>query len=627
MARKEIKGITIEIGGDVTKLDKALSSVDKSLKDTQAKLKDVDKLLRFDPKNVELLGQKQRLLSQAVEQTSNKYETLKRTLEESTVSNDKYDVWTKAHAALQGEITKTENALKSLEQEQKQLAGLNLAPDSDQMLEVQERIDATKEKLGGLQQKVKDTYEALGRPITIDQYDALQRELIETERAAKDACRAADEFNPSLEILGATMDKVSDKAGKAADKTRVLSAAAAVGAAALVGIAVSAGKAADEINTLSQQSGFSTETIQGWNYAADRIDVSADTIIGAARRLKKNMTSASADVQEAFKKLNISMQGLSSRSMEEVFDAVVGGLSMIRNETERDILAMTLFGKSADDLAGIIDDGGAALRAYQQEARDLGLILSQDALDGANAFNDGLDEIKSKAQAAFLEAGASLAKNLLPELESLVKVVSKVLSRLAQLDGGTLRLILTITMLVALISPIARLISNVTGAISGITSVASLFSATAGNSVYMTFAKWAIIIAAVIAAVTLLIALIGVLTGKGDEMNATLDRLNNSGGKVGGNLTGGSVRGFASGGVFEPNSPMLAVLGDNKTEREIAAPESTLRELMRDELSGYRTSGSVTRVNVQFAGSLAQLGRVLQPVVTAETARRGPGVN
>lgn len=627
MARKEIKGITIEIGGDVTKLDKALTSVDKSLKDTQAKLKDVDKLLRFDPKNVELLGQKQRLLSQAVEQTSNKYETLKRTLEESTVSNDKYDEWTKAQAALQGEITKTENALKSLEQEQKQLAGLNLAPDSDQMLEVQERIDATKEKLGGLQQKVKDTYEALGRPITSDQYDALQRELIETERATKDARKAADKFNPSLEKLGATMDKVSDRAGKAADKTRVLSAAAAVGAAALVGIAVSAGNAADEINTLSKQSGFSTETIQGWNYAADRIDVSADTIIGAARKLKKNMTSASADVQEAFKKLNISMQGLSSRSMEEVFDAVVGGLSMIQNETERDILAMTLFGKSADDLAGIIDDGGAALREYQQEARDLGLILSQDALDGAHAFNDGLDEIKAKAQAAFLEAGASLAKNLLPELESLVRVVSKVLSRLAQLDGGTLRLILTITMLVALISPIARLISNVTGAISGITSVASLFSATAGNSVYMTFAKWAIIIAAVIAAVTLLIALIGVLTGKGDEMNATLDRLNNSGGKVGGNLTGGSVRGFASGGVFEPNSPMLAVLGDNKTEREIAAPESTLRELMRDELSGYRTGGSVTRVSVQFTGSLAQLGRVLQPVVTAETARRGPGVN
>ena len=66
MASGRIKGITIEIGGDSTNLQKALKGIDKSLSDTQAKLKDVDKLLKLDPKNTELLTQKQKALKDAV---------------------------------------------------------------------------------------------------------------------------------------------------------------------------------------------------------------------------------------------------------------------------------------------------------------------------------------------------------------------------------------------------------------------------------------------------------------------------------------------------------------------------------------------------------------------------------
>ena len=64
-----IKGITIEIGGDTTGLKKALSDVDKSIRDTQSELKDVERLLKIDPKNTELLAQKQKLLTQAVADT------------------------------------------------------------------------------------------------------------------------------------------------------------------------------------------------------------------------------------------------------------------------------------------------------------------------------------------------------------------------------------------------------------------------------------------------------------------------------------------------------------------------------------------------------------------------------
>ena len=71
-----IKGITVEIGGDTTKLDKALAGTNKELKTTQDNLRDVDRLLKIDPKNTVLLEQKQKLLAEAVEKTKNKIKTL-----------------------------------------------------------------------------------------------------------------------------------------------------------------------------------------------------------------------------------------------------------------------------------------------------------------------------------------------------------------------------------------------------------------------------------------------------------------------------------------------------------------------------------------------------------------------
>lgn len=111
MAAGRIKGITIEIGGDTTKLEQSLKSVDSSLRKTQSSLKDVNKLLKLDPSNTELLTQKQGLLKKAVEETRGRLQTLKETAENVTpedIGQEKYD-------ALQREIIDTENQLKSLE--------------------------------------------------------------------------------------------------------------------------------------------------------------------------------------------------------------------------------------------------------------------------------------------------------------------------------------------------------------------------------------------------------------------------------------------------------------------------------------------------------------------------------
>ena len=83
MAGSRIKGITVEIGGDTTKLQSALKGVNSEIKNTQSQLKDVEKLLKLDPGNTELLAQKQKLLSSAVSETKEKLATLKTAAEQA----------------------------------------------------------------------------------------------------------------------------------------------------------------------------------------------------------------------------------------------------------------------------------------------------------------------------------------------------------------------------------------------------------------------------------------------------------------------------------------------------------------------------------------------------------------
>ena len=86
MAASRIKGITVEIGGDTTKLQTALKGVNSEIKNTQSQLKDVEKLLKLDPGNTELLAQKQKLLSSAVSETKEKLATLKIAAEQANQS-------------------------------------------------------------------------------------------------------------------------------------------------------------------------------------------------------------------------------------------------------------------------------------------------------------------------------------------------------------------------------------------------------------------------------------------------------------------------------------------------------------------------------------------------------------
>lgn len=397
-----VKGITIELNGDVTPLNKALSSANKEIKTTQTALKDVEKLLKLDPKNTELLAQRQRLLAQAVEETKKKLETLKQ-----------------AEAQAQEQFAKGE--------------------------------------------------------ISQQQYDALQREIIATEQELDRLEKAAASSNATLAHVGAVAKEISDKTGEWADKTRAMSAAAAGVVASLAGMAYSAITASDDLNTLAAQTGFSTEELQQMKYAADRIDVSLESITGAASRLKRNMTSTSSDVTAAWSRLGVSVRDTNGnlRNSNQVFSEVIKALSEVENETEKDTLAMTLFGRSADELAGIIDDGGTSLKQYGDEAKKAGLILSQDTLNGLNKVNDRLDKLKAQMQGVIAVNGAKVVEAFLPLIESAAEGLGSLAEKVASLDSEQLKTIGTVAAVLAGVSPVLSLVSKISGAVSTITPLLS----------------------------------------------------------------------------------------------------------------------------------------------------------
>lgn len=369
---------------------------------------------------------------------------------------------------INGDTTGLQDALKgvdkSLKDTQTQLKDVNkllkVDPHNTELLRQQQEllgkaVKDTKEKLEKEKEALKQL-EASGSsdPAVIQQQNALRREIIATEQELQ-------KYQEQLKLLPASLQKISDVSGQVADKTRGLSAAAAGLGAAMLGNAYKSALAADDLNTLSKQTGFTVEELQKMQYASDLVDVSMDTMTGSVQKLTKNM----ANGNDAFDTLGVSITNTdgSMRSATDVWYDSLEALSQIQNETERDALSMEIFGKSAMEMAGIVDDGGAALKEAGAEAEGLGLILSQDSLNAANQFNDAMDTLKARTSAAFLEAGASLAETLVPALESLVSAATQVLQWFANLDGGTQAFILTVLGLVAAISPIAGIISTITG--------------------------------------------------------------------------------------------------------------------------------------------------------------------
>lgn len=380
MASKRIKGITIEIDGNTTPLNKSLANANKTLSKTQSELRDVNKLLKLDPGNTTLLAQKQNLLKDAIGSAKEKLDQEKKALEQlkSAGNTEKTQ---EQQRALEREIIDTENQLEKFQKEARE----------------------TGRALDSMNDEVKETDTELGK-------------VQKRKNALKNIGEGA---------------KVAAKALGTVAKYGAM-AAAAVGTA-MTKASVDTSKYADEVLTMSKVTGMSTDDLQAYKYAAELVDVSLDTLTGSMRKNVKSMANAQSGSKKyaaAYEKLGVSVTDANGnlRNSEDVYYEAIDALGKIQNTTERDAIAMQLFGKSAQDLNPLIEAGTGRLKELKDEAKDMGVVLSSAQLEKAGNFNDQLQRLKATAGGAKNAIGTVL----IPELTSLATSGTQLLGQFSR---------------------------------------------------------------------------------------------------------------------------------------------------------------------------------------------------
>ena len=289
-----------------------------------------------------------------------------------------------------------------------------------------------------------------------DAWYALEREIVETQGKLKDLEQEYKDFgtvaSQQIKNVGTSLKNAGKKVENFGKKLTPVSAAASALGTALLKLGYDAVTNADDLNTLAKQTGFSTEELQKMQYAADRIDVSMEDITGAMRKFKTKIDPTNKSLQALG--VNVLDADGNLRDGTEVFWDAIKALSAIQNETERDQVAMDLFGKSADSLAGIIDDGGTAFTELGDEAESLGLILDQDTLDSLNTTNDTIDKMKGQIAATMGVIGAQVVPVVAPLLEKAAELITNVAQKLSEMNPETMKTILAVLGIAAALAPV-----------------------------------------------------------------------------------------------------------------------------------------------------------------------------
>lgn len=175
---------------------------------------------------------------------------------------------------------------------------------------------------------------------------------------------------------------------------------------------------ADNIITLSMQTGQSTQQLQEFAYASELIDVSVDTLQGSLTKLTNNMQDAmngTGNAKASFDKLGVSVINAvdgSMRSANDVFYETIDALGQVKNETERDAMAMDIFGRSAQDLNPLIIQGSKTLKAYADEAHNVGYVLDDEALSALGAVDDAYQRLQKTQEGVKNQLSAEFAPYL-----------------------------------------------------------------------------------------------------------------------------------------------------------------------------------------------------------------------
>lgn len=330
MARN-IKGITIDIGGNTTKLQDALKGVNKTIYSTNSELKALNQALKLDPKNTELLSQKQEVLAKNIYATSQKLKELKEAQAQMGDYNKLTEEQKESYRTLSIEITKTESALKGMNQEM------------DKSTKGKVDFTSIKDGLSKVSEAASKTAKAVGVAMA-----AIGAAAVAAGKAIWDAANKTAEY-------GDEIDKNSQKVGLST-------------------------KAYQQWDYAMQISGTSmADCTTGMKTLTNKLD---------------DFKNGSKGATETFNKLGISLNDVKDMSREDVFSLTVKQLQNVKDETEKAALANDLFGKSGQNLMPMFNMTNEETQKLIDETEKYGMVMSDDAVKASAAFEDSLTRLK-----------------------------------------------------------------------------------------------------------------------------------------------------------------------------------------------------------------------------------------
>ena len=516
-----IKGITVEIGGDTTKLQTALKGVNTEIKNTQSQLKDVEKLLKLDPGNTELLAQKHRLLGDAVSETKEKLETLKLAAEQANTALANGDISQEQYDALQREIVETTEELKKLEEQanQSETAVQKIAATGEKLQEVGDKVSGVGEKflpataavagLGTAAVKTAADFDAGMSKVaaisgaTGDDLQALRDKAREMGAKTK---FSASEAAAAMEYMAMAGWKTEDMMGGiegimnlAAASGEDLATTSDIVTDALTAFGLSAqdsGHFADILAAASSNANTNVSMMgETFKYAApiagalgfsaedtaEAIGLMANAGIKgsqAGTSLRTIMNNLAGEVKICGANLGeVTIQTTNADgSMRELSDILAdcrGAFSQL-SESEQAAAAEALVGKNA--MSGFL----ALMNAGEGDINKLSEAIANcdgKSAEMAETMQDNLAGQLTILKSQLEELAISFGEMLMPVIRDVVGWIQGFVDKLNSMDEGTRKTIITIAAVVAAIGPVLIIVGKIISAVGTIMTIIPKVSA------------------------------------------------------------------------------------------------------------------------------------------------------
>ena len=514
MSSKNIKGITIEIGGDTTKLGKELEKTEKQTRTLQKELNGVNSLLKYDPKNITLTQQKQELLNKSIENTKSKLETLKATQAQVQAQFDKGEITEEQYRDFQREIVSTEQKLKKLTEQAKEFA----KESASGLQEAGEKI----EKVGSKTKNVGKAFTPITAGITVlgttavasmnavdDGLDIIATKTGATGEAAEDLRKifekVSSEVPGEFKDIGASIGEINTRLDFTGDKLQKASIDflkfAKVNemdvnsAVALVTRAMGdAGIAAEDYSSLlemltvaGQKSGISLETLTTnlAKYGAPLRALGIDTEHAIAMFAGWEKAGVTTEIAFSGMKKAISNWGKAGKDSTKEFAKTLEEIKKCPDIASATTKAIEVFGaKAGPDLADAIQGGRFEYQEYIDALENSkGTIESTygaivDEVDDAQIASQNfkismhdLGETISKMLGPILKSLSEKLKNLMDKFNSLNPAMQKVVVIIASIIAGIGPFLIIIGSLISSIGKIVSVVGKIKAAVAGLTIV------------------------------------------------------------------------------------------------------------------------------------------------------------